>query len=66
MLATADFRLVMTPEQKKQLEYLAKCEGRSKGNLIKRLITERYEQVAKSEQAADPQPDQSQRQMIAT
>ena len=59
MLATKDFRLVMTPQQKKQLEFLARQEGRSQGNLIKRLIAERYEQVAKPKPAADPQPEQS-------
>lgn len=45
MLKTEQFRLVLYPERKKQLAYLAQREGRSQASLIDRLILEKYETV---------------------
>jgi predicted DNA-binding protein len=50
MLVRKQYRLVMTPERKKMLDFLAKHEGRSKANLLNRLIVEKYETVQAAKQ----------------
>jgi hypothetical protein len=66
MSKTEQFRLVMYPERKEQLAFLAQREGRSQASVIDRLILEKYKELTKSQPTRESRPDQSHRQMIAT
>ena len=56
MLKTEQFRLVLYPERKKQLAYLAQREGRSQASLIDRLILEKYESLQTAEAKKNQSP----------
>lgn len=56
MLADQKFIFVLSREDRKMLDFLAKREKRSRANLIKVLVAERYQQVAKPQPVTDPRP----------
>lgn len=56
MLATEQFRLVMRPDVKQKLTFLAERDGRSKAKMIERLILEKYEAVQVTKKSAKNSP----------
>lgn len=61
MLSDLQFNMRLNSEMKRKLEFLAAREGRSKANMVKSLIREKFEAVAvKSEKVEVKEPEQEQ------
>ncbi len=56
MLADEQFKMRISREERKMLDFIAKREKRSRANLIKLLVAERYEQLKPSGPVTAPRP----------
>ncbi len=65
MLANEQFKMRISPEERKMLDVVAQRERRSRANVIKLLVAERYELISKPQPVMEPRPDQSATAQVA-